>query len=112
MISVLLGICKTVKREIWNSLRDAFEKQISISIRLKSTPSLETGGQLLWKRYKMCEKVDDLEERLNDILPEPDEDGIWGDGSYKHYANLFERAYEKADSIAREAISMLKNRDA
>ena len=51
-----------------------------------------------------------LEARLNEILPEPDEDGVYGDGSHEHYAALFESAYDRADSIAREAIRLLKER--
>ena len=55
-------------------------------------------------------EIEALESRLDAILPEPGEDGVYGDGSHEHYASLFESAYEKADSIAREAIKLLRDR--
>lgn len=56
----------------------------------------------------MKEKIEELERRLDAILPEPNEDGVYGDGSHEHYAGLFESAYDSAESVARNAIALLK----
>jgi hypothetical protein len=50
-------------------------------------------------------KVDDLEERLNNILPEGWEDRF---ETHEDRMELFERSFDKAESIARQAIAMLK----
>jgi len=55
-------------------------------------------------------EIEALESRLDEIMPEPGEDGVYGDGSHEHYATLFEAAYERADGIAREAIKLLRER--
>ena len=54
--------------------------------------------------------IEALEARLDEILFKADEDGIYGDGSHERYAAIFEAAYDRADSIAREAIRLLKER--
>ena len=52
--------------------------------------------------------IEELERRLDLALPEPNEDGTYGDGSHEVTANLFERAYDRAERVAREAIDALR----
>lgn len=53
------------------------------------------------------EKARLLEEKLNKVLPSGD-DGMFGtDGSHRGLMDTFERAWEKTDIIAREAIRLL-----
>lgn len=54
------------------------------------------------------QELQELKERLDDILPEPNEDGVFGDGSNEYYAGLFETAWDKADTIARRLIVLLE----
>ena len=53
------------------------------------------------------EKARLLEEKLNKVLPYDDDDMFGTDGSHESLMNTFERAWEKTDTIAREAIKLL-----
>jgi len=56
------------------------------------------------------EKINDLQKRLSYCLPDdPDEDGTFRtDGSHEELLGVFERAYDKAESIAEDAIKLIK----
>jgi len=57
----------------------------------------------------MNEQIAKLEARLNAALPS-DEDGMFGtDGSHEELMGVFERAFDRAESVARDAIKLLKS---
>lgn len=49
--------------------------------------------------------IDSMESRLNDILPDGWEDRF---ETHEDRYELFERSFDKAESIARQAIAMLR----
>jgi len=55
------------------------------------------------------EEIAKLEDRLSAALPN-DEDGMFGtDGSHEELMGVFERAFGRAESVARDAIKLLKS---
>lgn len=56
------------------------------------------------------DQIEKLEERLCGALPlDPDDDGTFGsDGSHEELMGIFERAFDRADGVARNAINLLK----
>ena len=58
----------------------------------------------------MHEQIVKLEKRLSKALPkDPHDDGTFGtDGSHEELMGVFERAFDRACSVAVEAIKLLK----
>jgi len=59
----------------------------------------------------MKEQIAKLEARLAEALPpDKNEDGCFGtDGSHEELMGVFERAFDLAESVANDAIKLLKS---
>ena len=56
----------------------------------------------------MEEQIERLESRLSEALP--NDDGCFGtDGSHEELMGVFERAFDRAEAVAHDAIKLLKS---
>lgn len=59
----------------------------------------------------MKKQIEELQSRLNRALPDdPHDDGTFGtDGSHEELMGVFERAFNRAEGVAYDAIKLLKS---
>jgi hypothetical protein len=57
----------------------------------------------------MEDEIQKLSDDLIECVPEYNDDGVLGDGSYETMASVYERAFDRAYEIASKAIRMLRH---